>query len=173
MLPFLFLISCLVVACASSPPPTTPTTVPTPALDPSGKPILKDVGGTTKVSVSDLAAWKAVITKTARAKTISEPGLVPIEAKGVWLILHLTASNGSGEAGAFPSHGLVVKDAAGKEYKIDATASDHYSIGAKLPNQSATIAPKGGLEVGAIFDIDPAATGLKLKVGTQELAIQE
>ena len=132
---------------------------------------MKPVGAAAKVT--EFTGWKAAISKVGRAKTISEPGLVPLEAKGVWLILHLNATNDGKQSATFPRQSLLVKDSAGKEYKLDATASDHYSIGAKLPNQSGTIAPKGALEVGAIFDIDPAATGLKLKVGNAELAIQE
>jgi hypothetical protein len=159
-------------ACSAA-PTATPTPLPTTALDASGQPILKDIGGTKKASVTDLASWKAAITKVGRVKTISEPGLVPLDAKGVWLILRLNATNGSSEAGSFPRQNLVVKDAAGKTYKVDENVSEHYSIGEKIPTPSAAVAPKGSYEGAAVFDIDPAATGLKLELGSQQVPIKE
>jgi hypothetical protein len=161
----------LVGACAAPQATATPTTVPTPVLDASGQPIVKPVGAA--ATPSEFAGWGVTISKVGRAKTITKAGLIALEAKGVWLILHLIVSNGGKAAGSFPRQSLAVKDATGKEYKLDATTSDHYSIGAKLPSQSGVIALKGTLEVGAVFDIDPAAAGLKLKVGTQEIAIKE
>lgn len=163
-------ISALVGGCAASASSTTPTVVPTPALDASGQPIVKAVGAAAKPS--EFAGWTVSITKVGRATTISPPGLVPLDAKGVWLILHLNASNGGQAAASFPRQSLSVKDAAGKEYKLDAGASDLYVIGAKLPKQDEPVKPRSALEVGAVFDVPLGTTGLKLKVGTQEMAIE-
>ena len=167
----LLLIAPLVGGCAAPSATPVPTVIPTPALDASGQPILKPVGAAA-VTPSAFAGWKVSITKAGRATTISQPGLVTVEADGVFLILHVTATNGGKAASSFPLKSLSVKDAAGMEYQIDAAASDHYSFGAKLPDQGKSIAPKGVLELGVVFDVPPAATGLKLKVGTQEIAIQ-
>ncbi len=166
----MLLVLVLVGGCASSASTANPTAVPTPALDASGQPIMKPVGGA--ATPSPFAGWTVTIAKVGRATTISPPGLVPLDAKGVYLILDLQTTNGNQTAGSFPRQSLSVKDAAGKEYKLDLSASDLYVIGAKLPKQDDAVRSRGALEVAAVFDVDPAATGLKLKVGTQEIAIQ-
>ena len=170
LIPFIALIAFMVVACAAAPTPT-PAPVPTVAVDASGQPILKVINPTATPNL--YAGWSVTIAEVGRAKTIGEAGLVPMEAKGVFLILQLQVTNGGQAASTFPLDGLTVTSAAGKMYKLDDTASEHYSLGAKLPDQAASVSPKGTLEVGAVFDIDPSATGFTLKAGGQSIPVKE
>ena len=163
-------LGALLSACASAPTPT-PAPVPTSAVDASGQPILKVLNATP--TPNPFAGWAVTITRVGRAKTISEPGLISLEAKDVWLILHLQATNGGPAASAFPRARLLVVDPAGKQYPVDDNASEHYSVGVKLPSLDKAIPPKGTIEVGAVFDVSPTAAGLKLRIGTQDIPIQE
>ena len=106
--------------------------------------------------------WAYMVTKTARQKEVvwSDFGNKSV-AKGIWQIVHLKLTNVGKETYGINTWDFEVHDSQGIKYKTS-YESTSYSNSEKLSAPMDQYPPNVGAEIGLLFDLDPAARGLKL-----------
>jgi hypothetical protein len=116
--------------------------------------------------------WQYMVTTVARQPTLEWNSLsAPEQARGVWVILHVHAENVGSARAPLQAMDFQVRDAAGTVYPVDERLSAYYSAFHRLSTPAGTYPPHVAVEVGLVFDVDPAATGWQLQIAGAPQAV--
>jgi len=138
--------------------PVPPTPAPTKPVPPSSTPPLK-VG-----DVITAGNWKYTVTKTDRQKQVQWTAFGnTFDAKGIWQIINVQVENIGKQTYAINTWDFEVRDGGGVVYKA-ASESGMYARSLKLSSTGEDFPPGVPAELILLFDVNPAATGLKLNL---------
>lgn len=192
------LLTLLVSACSTTPsrPPTPTAAAPSPAATPTSVPSVTILAAESRqmpahstirgvppnvtpivqpaTGFIQVGTWRYMITTTYRtpaAPTSREHDGMPVAAKGIWQVVHLRLENNSELAQTLVKEDFFLRDDAGNHYPVD-VATAGYSFANFLYQPGDNIEAGTAGETALLFDIDPAAKGLKLYLGGGAVAVE-
>jgi len=115
-----------------------------------------------KVAVGN---WEYLVTKTDTQKTVTWSSFGnKTDAKGTWFIVYLTLTNRAKENFGIGTQDFSLTDSGGVKYDADTSTGFSYADFLKLSKLGFGDKYPPGVAVNTLimFDINPAATGLKL-----------
>ena len=130
----------------SGPPPS-----PTPAVVAAGTATAGNV-------------WRYTLLRGEEQKTLARDGQfgVPVDAQGMWLLLEVQVENVSDQPQIVRAADFQIVDGKGNTIQADEIGSATYSLRNRLARFGGQFRAGMGAPLGVVFDVDPAATPLRL-----------
>jgi hypothetical protein len=117
--------------------------------------------------------WRYTLVRSDLQQTIARDGQfgVPVDARGKWLLLEVQVENVSEQPQIVRAADFQIVDGEGHTIAADEIGSATYSLRHRFARFGGQFRAGMGAPLGVVFDVDPAATPLRLYLPQAQAAI--